>query len=488
MRVLLFAMPDSAWGFDEICKVPNLGIASLAGNLNDEIRVSMVDLVLVKKKYKKFVRYFVKKVQPYLIGLSCMTFQYQTAMKIALSIKDIDDSIKIALGGYHPTLAYPEIIKSEEGQLIDFIIRGEGEATLNELTVALQGKLDLAKVKGLTYKAKNKKFINNKHRELLRPEQIKLPNRKDRLLNTHKMFLKKVDSIETSRGCVFDCKFCSISHMYGNLFRGFTPERVCTDIENAKKQGTKILMVTDDNLTLYPKRVIKLCEEIIKAGHDDLYYYTQAGVTGIASSPEMVRTMAKAGFDGVFLGIENVSQRNLEFYNKGNVKDKIKKAVHILQENNMIIAGGFVLGSPEDNETDLWDNFTFSTELALDYPVFQILTPYPKTKIKEDLEKMNLITNYTDLRRYTGSFANIRTKYLSESKVRLIQQMMYNKYYSNPNFLRVTKQHHPLFYWRLGLKFFPGLIKHKVFRLLGHWSEEDEAKDIIRLDEKGILN
>ena len=86
MRVLLFAMPDSGWGFDEVCKVPNLAISSLAGNLDEEIKVGMADLVLVKKRFGKYVRFFIKKFKPDLVGLSCMTFQYQTSIKICRMI------------------------------------------------------------------------------------------------------------------------------------------------------------------------------------------------------------------------------------------------------------------------------------------------------------------------------------------------------------------------------------------------------------------
>ena len=104
MRVLLFAMPDSSWGFDAICKIPNLGIASIAGNLDDDVDVATVDLVLKKKNFRKYVRKFVTSFRPELVGLSCMTFQYTTATKLAKQIKEADSTIKIAIGGYHPTL------------------------------------------------------------------------------------------------------------------------------------------------------------------------------------------------------------------------------------------------------------------------------------------------------------------------------------------------------------------------------------------------
>lgn len=488
MRVLLFAMPDSSWGFDAVCKIPNLGIASIAGNLDEDVEVATVDLVLKKKNFRRYVHKFVTSFRPELVGLSCMTFQYTTAAKLAKQIKEADSSIKIAIGGYHPTLTYHEIAASDAAQYLDFIVRGEGEATFRELVRELEGKHDFKKIAGLSYKSVKGKFVHNKPRELLPPEQIKLPNRKDRLLKTHNMFLLPADSIETSRGCVFSCNFCSILHMYGKMYREFTPERVTEDIAVAKEGGAKILMVTDDNLTLYPKRLIKLCDAIIKAGHNDIQYYTQAGVDGIAYSPEVARKMARAGFDGVFLGIENVSKRNLKFYDKGRILKKIRKAVKYLHDNDMIIAGGFVLGTPDDREIDFWENYEFSKELEVDYPVFQILTPYPKTKIREDLAEMGLITNYEDIRRYNGTLANVRTKHLSESEVRVLQQMMYNKYYHDQNYLKVTKKHHPLFYWTTALTWVPRMAKQKFLKTIGFWDDRDLALDDIKKDEASIID
>ncbi len=481
-------MPDSSWGFDAVCKIPNLGIASIAGNLDENVDVATVDLVLKKKHFRKYVAKFVKSFRPGLVGLSCMTFQYTTATKIAKLVKELDSSIKIAIGGYHPTLTYHDIVGSNDAQYIDFIVRGEGEATFRELVRALDGKPDFKKIAGLSYKTSKGKFIHNKPRELLAPDEIKPPDRKDRLLKGHNMFLLAADSIETSRGCVFKCNFCSILHMYGNVYREFTPERVTEDIAVAKEGGAKILMVTDDNLTLYPKRLIKLCEAIIEAGHNDIQYYTQAGVDGIASRPEVARKMAQAGFDGVFLGIENVSGRNLKFYNKSKILAKTRKAVKYLHDNDMIIAGGFVLGTPEDREVDFWENYKFSKELEVDYPVFQILTPYPKTKVREDLEDMGLITNYDDLRRYNGTLANVKTKHLTETEVRVLQQMMYNKYYHDPNYLKVTRKHHPLFYWSTAISWVPRMAKQRFLRTIGFWDDNDLALDDIKKDEAAIID
>ena len=247
-------------------------------------------------------------------------------------------------------------------------------------------------------------------------------------------------------------------------------------------------MVTDDNFTLYPKRVKKLCQAIIDAGHNDIYYYTQAGVKGIASDPDVVRMMSKAGFDGVFLGIENVSERNLKFYNKGKIKDKTIRAVQNLHDNDMIISGGFVLGTPEDREDDFWDNYKFSKELKVDWPVFQILTPYPRTKVREELDEMGLITNYDDLRRYNGTLANVRTKYLSDQQVRVLQQRMYNCYYHDPNYMRLTRKHHPLFYWTAAIRFLPRIFKQRFFKSVGFWNEIDLALDDIKKDEAAILD
>src|ERR1041384_2218276 len=109
MKVLFIAMPDNASCFDRVMKMPNLGICSVAGSLPPDVDVKILDLTLKNKKISQTVSQLVRDYQPDVVGLSAMSFQFQTAARLARLIKEIAPRTKIAVGGYHATLLYKEI-------------------------------------------------------------------------------------------------------------------------------------------------------------------------------------------------------------------------------------------------------------------------------------------------------------------------------------------------------------------------------------------
>ena len=262
-------------------------------------------------------------------------------------------------------------------------MRGEGEATFRELVEArLAGKSPRG-ILGLSYhegEGKGKGMVHNPPRPLLKVEEIRMPKRDARLITRgFYSFDVPIDCVETSRGCTQGCKFCSINLMYGRRFRRFSIERVIEDIRDAEAHGAGSIFFPDDNITLDPKRLERLCQAIIDAGLTHLRYKTQASASGIASSKQLVDKMGEAGFDGVFLGVESINKRNLEFLGKGKMSNDAEKAVQYLHDNNIIVSTGLIGGNPDDDEEDLWENFKLARRLKVDFPIFYISTPYPKT-------------------------------------------------------------------------------------------------------------
>jgi len=117
-------------------------------------------------------------------------------------------------------------------------------------------------------------------------EEIRLPNRKARVLNGYTMLGKQVDVIETSRGCTYDCSFCSIIAMRGRNFHTYSFERVLADIRDAREHGAKSLFLVDDNITLNVHRFEALCRAIIEAGLNDIEYFVQGMTSAIAKNRE----------------------------------------------------------------------------------------------------------------------------------------------------------------------------------------------------------
>ena len=324
MKILLLSSPVVQPDFDRIARVPSLGLVSLAAHVDDLCTVHVADIHGLKN-HREYVQKIVNSYD--LVGLTAMSFQYQEAMTLAKIVKE--SGAETVFGGYHPTLAFEEIGESEDAKLIDYIVRGEGEATFRELVKANLKGLSLKGILGLSYHD-GERMVHNPPRGLLDISEIKMPNRDVRLLTKGFNSLGiPIDSVETSRGCTQGCKFCSINLMYGRRFRKFPLDRVISDIQDAEAHGAGSIFFPDDNITLDPKRLERLCEAIIDAGLTHLRYKTQASASGIASSKRLVDKMGQAGFDGVFLGVESVNKRNLQFLGKGQDVRRCRKGSSI---------------------------------------------------------------------------------------------------------------------------------------------------------------
>ena len=423
MKILLLSSPVVQPDFDRIARLPNLGLASLAAHVDDLCTVHVADIHGLKN-HREYVE---KAVNDYdLVGITAMSFQYQEALALARIAKSA--GAQTVFGGYHPTLAAEEIGESPDAALIDYIVRGEGEATFRELVLAWMAGRSPEEILGLSYH-EGEKMVHNPARPLLDVEEIRMPKRDARLITRgFYSFDVPIDSVETSRGCTQGCKFCSINLMYGRRFRKFSIDRVIADIQDAEAHGAGSIFFPDDNITLDPKRLERLCQAIIDAGLTHLRYKTQASASGIASSKQLVDKMGEAGFDGVFLGVESINKRNLEFLGKGKMSNDAEKAVSYLHDNNIIVSTGLIGGNPDDDEEDMWENFRLARRLKVDFPIFYISTPYPKTQMRTELEEMGLVTN-NDFTKYDGLHANLKTKHLSEEEVQYITWQMNARYY-----------------------------------------------------------
>ncbi|MFB3765544.1 MAG: radical SAM protein [Methanotrichaceae archaeon] len=468
MKILLLSSPVVQPDFDRIARLPNLGLASLAAHVDDLCEVHVADIHGLKT-HREYVR---KMVNAYdLVGLTAMSFQYHESLELATIAKE--SGAETVFGGYHPTLAYQEIAQSPDAKLMDYIVRGEGEATIRELVQAKLAGSNLGGVQGLSYH-EGDKMVHNPARPLLNVSEIRMPNRDARLITKGFNSLGvPIDSVETSRGCTQGCKFCSINIMYGRRFRKFPIERVISDIQDAEAHGAGSIFFPDDNITLDVKRLEQLCQAIIDAELTHLRYKTQASASGIASSKRLVDKMGEAGFDGVFLGVESVNKRNLQFLGKGRMSDDAEKAVQYLHDNNIIVSTGLIGGNPDDDAEDIWENFRLARRLKVDIPIFYISTPYPKTQMRSELEEMGLVAN-NDFTKYDGLHANLNTRHLSAEDVQYITWEMNARYYDLEWFrYNKVKRLYPKWFIRETLRLMPFYAKRKIALALKLRSKKD---------------
>lgn len=434
MKVVLISMPDVTPSVihESAVHMPNLGIASIGANIGDNHEVYIIDLIRKRRQVGKYLTRTLLKINPGLVGLSAMTWQFDTCVKIIKLIKRLLPKVKIAIGGYHATLMYKEIAASPESDLIDFMIRGEGEKAFGRLVDALEGKDRFENIASLSYKKISdplnscqklgNAFVHNPQGDLLDLTRLKLPIRdKRRLTWGYHVLYNKIEVIETSRGCTRSCNFCSIRHMYGKSFRVYPIERVLADLDDIYyKRKTRWAFIADDNLVLDPERIIEISGAICKKKYKNLNLVIQADCISMAKHEEMVRKLSQAGVRSVFLGIENASPKNLQSVHKGDITQAAIKAVSNCHRYGIMVIGGLIHGFPDDDEDAIIRNYEFFNALKIDAVYTQILTPYPKTGLRKNLKNKGLITNLHNYKYYNGLYANVKTRHLSSDQLQYL--------------------------------------------------------------------
>jgi anaerobic magnesium-protoporphyrin IX monomethyl ester cyclase len=423
MKIILMSMPDVApvMMHETAFHMPNCGIASVGANIDEGHEVFIIDLIRKRRRLRKYLTKTLQKIRPDLVGLSAMAWQYDTCTKLVKLIKHLLPEAKIVIGGYHATLMNEEIAESPEAEWIDFMIRGEGEEACRRLVNALEGKDRLEDIASLSYK-RDQHFIHNPRGELLDLSRLKLPIRdKRRLTWGYHIMNSKIEVMETSRGCTRACTYCSIRHMYGKSFRTFPMERVLTDLDDIYyNRKTRWVFIADDNLVLDPERVIAICDAIIARNYKKFNIVVQADCISMAKNEEMVRKMSLAGIKSVFLGIENVSKKNLAIAHKGDIVDASRKAVENCHKYGIMVMGGLIFGFPDDDEQAIIENYQFLKSTGADAAYCQILTPYPKTEMRRQLLDQGLVTNVDDYRWYNGLWANVKTRHLESDQLQYL--------------------------------------------------------------------
>ncbi len=428
MNVLLLSMPDSFEHMPPVAiRMPNGALTSLAGNVDPHHRVAVADLILVHRQVRETVTRLVRELNPEVVGLSIMTFQRRTAGRIIDLVRALQPGVKIVVGGYDPSLA-PE---AYENMGVDYLVRSEGEVTFRELLRAVEQSSGFDNIGGLSYRS-GEQWVHNPGRapHRLEDSDIRMPKRDARVLSGYTFLGRQVDVIETSRGCTFDCSFCSIIEMRGRNFHTYSFDRVLADIRDAYDHGARTIFLVDDNITLNVKRFEALCEAIIAAGLHKIDYFVQAMTSAIANhGGTLAPLMRRAGFRYVFLGIENILENDLEFLkasakntertNGHNTGNATLKAIDYIRRNQMYVVGGLIVGSPGDTRESIEANLEFARRYV-DWPYIQHPTPYPRTPMTKDFRDQGLIMNER-LEEYDGTTAVVRTEHLPAEEVEFMR-------------------------------------------------------------------
>ena len=354
------------------------------------------------------------------------------------------------IGGEHATIASKRILKEQES--IDFIVRGEGEETLLELVNALKGDQSFTDIKGLSFR-NNARVIENVDRPRIRlldelplPARHKLPM--DIYFNHKRSGLKKrnpVATLMTSRGCPYNCVFCSTKNVWKRIWRPLSPKRVVDEIEHLVTDfGVRELSIVDDSFIVDLDRVKSICLEIARR-NIDVTFTISAGLTMWRLDEELIRLLKEAGLYRILLPIESGSPATLEFIRKPIDLDLARQLVDYSKRLGLWVEGNFIIGFPYEEQPDIDATIDVIAGMNLDFVHLYLAHPIPGAELGDiyiqegllDQEGKEWSTAYSapqgSLHFSSDDLRAIRDKTLKDHLFRQIA------FYANPrNYLKYT--------------------------------------------------
>lgn len=410
-------------------------LLSIASFLNENgIECNIMDCVAERKLSKDVIEY-IKENGINMIGLTSFTFSAPQAFKIAQKIKEEMPGIITVMGGIHATVLPKETMM--ECASLDYIVAGEGEETLLELINFIRNnKTDkLDKVQNLVFKRNNKVIINKWERSLVDVERIPIPDYSLLNLNLYKPHAGNYKVLPTytffaSRGCPFNCSFCSANIILGRRVRYKPIDKAIEEVKILKeKYGAKGLLLQDSTFTLKRKWVVEFCERLIK---EKIKIMWRANTRVDCIDEELIDLLKKAGFYRLNCGFESGNQKTLDLLSKETTVEQNLKAASIIKKKGLELGASFIIGLPGEDINDVMNTINFAQKIGGRYVQFYLPVPFPGTKLREicaEGVRKNAAWHDYNSRDFTNA-VYINNNF-SEEFFKNLPDYAYNKYYSN---------------------------------------------------------
>jgi radical SAM superfamily enzyme YgiQ (UPF0313 family) len=422
MRILLVS-PSSRPGkkVTNGFKFSQLTLHVLASLIPPDIDVSAVDEDLAEIDQSKSYD---------IVGITCMTGTARRAYELGDLFRSRGSTV--VLGGIHPTALPQEAIAHA-----DAVVIGEAEGCWAALIEdCRQGRLQ--------------KFYKSEYPDLA---GAPLPRRD---LGIDKTLFNTV-GLETARGCPYNCEFCSVTDFYGPHIRHRTVAHV---VEDVKRSGSRLFLITDDNVTGHPVYSRELFEALAPLG---ITWVGQSSIK-LAQDRELLTLARKSGCAALFFGLESVSASGMQSLRKSyNSIPETEEAIRIIQDHGVAFHPSIVLGLDTDTPAIFDDTLEFLHRNRIASLTLNIMTPYPGTKIHQRLEQEGrLISN--DWYYYNHKCVVFQPKHMSPEELQDGYRHVLKSFYSPLGVARHIA-------WSLGMS--PIIPKRILFFIL--WNAANRA-------------
>ena len=329
----------------------------------------------------------IRELAPDCVATTAITATFPDALEVLRSAKAVNPGVITLIGGVHPTFMDEEVLEYD-GDVVDYVVRGEGERTLEALLRGLDAGAELKGVSGLSFQV-DEKLVRTPDRTLM--GSLEVSHDEWDLLDwedyTYFVIPKsRLAVVSTARGCTFTCVFCSQQRFWNKSWRARSPEAAAEEILNLQKsKGANVFLIADEYPTQDQARWRAFLERLAHAKFDG-YLLMETRAADIVRDEAFLPLYRKAGVIHVYVGLEATDQKTLDFVKKELELDESKRSLALLREHGMISETSFVLGFPWETEESLEETLRLSEEYDPDFAHYLAITPWPYADFYDEME------------------------------------------------------------------------------------------------------
>lgn len=357
---------------------PSLGLLTLGAYLRaHDCAVSVVDLTFARDT--RGVAAAIREFRPDLLGVHTKTLTHDRAAEIA-GIARAADVLTVAGG---PDSASRPDFYLDRG--FDFVVTGEGEATLVALAESLVAGSPIAGMAGVVLRSAGR-TVRGPSRPVLRElDDLPLPawdlvDMEGYLGRWQRRAGERRSAVLTSRGCPFDCSWCS-KPTFGRTFRQQSPERVVRELVALKQR--------------YRVDYVRFCDDVFgisRAWLDELLDRMEAAELHLKFEclarvdllkPDLLRRMRASGLERVYVGVESGSQKMLDLMNRGTRLAQVEHAAEALRAEGIRQFWFLMLGYPGESLEDIDATLQLFRRFSPEEYSVSIAVPVPGTRFHE---------------------------------------------------------------------------------------------------------
>ncbi len=416
MKTLLINPPQTFFpGSDQPAANLPLGLLYIAAVLDKAgYKTEILDAFISDSSFRKIgnaievgmpyekIKEEIQKRNPFIVGIANpFTSQVEHAIKVANIVKEVDTRILTVVGGPHVSVVPIEFLESAKN--VDITVIGEGEYTMLDIIKFFEGNKKINDIEGIAYRVNGKIVLNSPRPFNENLDELPYPAYHlidmEQYLNPktieYRSFQKRALSMITSRGCPFNCSFCSVHLHMGKTFRAHSVNYVVDHIEHlVNKYHVKTIYFEDDNLTFDIQRFVAICDRIIEK-NIKFRWETPNGVRADYLTMDLLKKMKKTGCQSVFVGIESGNQNVLDnIIGKSLQLENVINFAKMSKKIGLKTGAFYIIGFPGETKETMMDTVKFALMMKRNYDVGMHLlfaTPSFRTRLYNECKEKGYI-------------------------------------------------------------------------------------------------